>query len=295
MKRGEILAILLIPVLFGVAVVSQNHLDRYLTPERELQETVHLPDGKVLKVISLGYNSLLADILWIRSVLYFGKHTLDEDNPYYAYLARQAGQPELEHHHAEEEEHEHHHEHQLLEHLKHQGTPVKKRGPLDLAHDPNLRNVLVKSGGFDLAPYIYPILWRVVELDPHFVYPFLFGGFTVLHETGKVDEAYALLQYGRRYNPDRWEFPFYLGYIDLFYRGETRQALQWLAQALALPGHPEFLEGLYVSLTRATSQTEHVVEYLRAMYRSTRDPKTREQILKILRELASGKSRMAAS
>ncbi len=284
MRTGRAI-LLILSLLMFLVVYSQRQLDRHRTPEMELQEILHLPDGKILKTISLGYNSVLSDLLWIKSVLYFGKHTLDEDNPFYRYLAQQAGvEPETEH--EEHEGEEHHHSEEFLARLQRNEPQPTRDATLDLAHDPNLQHIVSRSGSVYLAPYIYPILWRVVELDPNFIYPYLFGGFTVLHETGDVEEAYALLQFGRQHNPNRWEFPFYLGYIDLFYNGRTGKALEWLSEALARPDHPAFLERLYVSLTRATSQTAHIIEYLKALYQSSEDQETRERILKILQKLA---------
>ncbi|HFE52171.1 MAG TPA: hypothetical protein ENK07_01940, partial [Bacteroidetes bacterium] len=78
-------------VLAAVAILSQRRLDANRTPEQALEEQVHLPPGRVLRVLSLGYRSVLADLLWMKTVIYFGKRTLDEDNPYVEIVRKKKG------------------------------------------------------------------------------------------------------------------------------------------------------------------------------------------------------------
>jgi len=42
--------------------------------QQQQQEVLYLPSGKGLELLSFGYRALLADILWFRTVSYFGKH-----------------------------------------------------------------------------------------------------------------------------------------------------------------------------------------------------------------------------
>ena len=66
----KILGVVLLLLFSGKIILStQSRLDVYRTPEKALEEMVYLPDGKVLKWASLGYRNVLADSLWIKSVL----------------------------------------------------------------------------------------------------------------------------------------------------------------------------------------------------------------------------------
>jgi len=67
-------------VLLGVCLVTSafalHHLDRTEGRAR-FDEVLYLPSPRVLKVLSLGYDGLLADVYWTRAVQYFGaKHVL---------------------------------------------------------------------------------------------------------------------------------------------------------------------------------------------------------------------------
>jgi tetratricopeptide (TPR) repeat protein len=66
-------------LFFSVAVVLIS--DRFLTVEHEAlvsnessRETLYLPSGEGLQVLSLGYRSALAHYLWFTTLNYFGKH-----------------------------------------------------------------------------------------------------------------------------------------------------------------------------------------------------------------------------
>ena len=50
--------------------------------EATLEEVLYLPSGKILKRLSLGYSSLLADIYWTRAVQYFGSQHIEKATHY---------------------------------------------------------------------------------------------------------------------------------------------------------------------------------------------------------------------
>lgn len=54
------------PKLQALNQESRNSLDT--------EEQLYLPNGKGLRLISLGYHNFLADILWFNTINYFGKH-----------------------------------------------------------------------------------------------------------------------------------------------------------------------------------------------------------------------------
>jgi tetratricopeptide (TPR) repeat protein len=71
MKRfTTIVATLLIVALGGQALLLRKLEE--LRPEATLEEVLYIPSPKVLRHLSLGYTSLLADIYWTRAVQYFG-------------------------------------------------------------------------------------------------------------------------------------------------------------------------------------------------------------------------------
>lgn len=60
-------------------IKSRQHIDQ------NEQELLYLPDKAGLKFLSFGYNNLLADLLWFRTISYFGKHFSSDQN--YRWLA----------------------------------------------------------------------------------------------------------------------------------------------------------------------------------------------------------------
>ena len=66
-QRGVFLAL-------AVMLIVSIFFVRVAVPERPrpLAEVNYLPSGRLLGIAALGYDSLVADLLWIKSVLYFG-------------------------------------------------------------------------------------------------------------------------------------------------------------------------------------------------------------------------------
>jgi len=272
-KLYRFAGLLLILIFLGEIVhKSQCRLDVYRTPEKALQDMIYLPDGHVLKWASLGFSSVLADYLWIKSVLYFGRHTVDEDNPFYKIIKQKYGLSEdnasIAFPDSESSVH-----------------TVSTSTAFDLSKDPKLRAIFFNFKSRGMAPFIYPLLKRVVILDPHFTEPYIFGGLYVMMDTGQLKEALRLLTLGYRNNPNMWQFPYYLAFINLFYLGNSDKALAYLKESVVKPGAPPFVANLSVALSRRLNKTRIVVDYLKGIYTSSDDPEIRSKILSVLRNL----------
>ncbi len=279
--------VLLIPLVCVFAMIfSKNELDIHRTPEKVLAKSLYLPDGKILRIVSLGFNSLLADIFWIKSVLYFGQHTLDHDNPFNNVLRQKQGL-------VNEIDHNHEHDGKSSDADGFSDKSLNKQieitksanGSFDFSKDSKLSGLLFNFQSKNLAPYIYPLLRRVVELNPHFIAPYEFGGITVLMDSGEIDEAFSILEFGLQHNPERWEFPFYLGYIELFYRGNNDEALKWLSRAMLLPDRPRFIRHLYFSLLQGNRGTQITLDFLKGLHESSQNAKFRQEISELIEKL----------
>src|SRR5262245_6129982 len=69
--RG-VAAVATLGVLGAVVATTGNHLRTAGT--RADGELVYLPDARLLRPLVLGYNNVLADLLWFRTISYFGEH-----------------------------------------------------------------------------------------------------------------------------------------------------------------------------------------------------------------------------
>ncbi len=264
----------LILIFLGEVVhTSQRRLDVYRTPGKALQDMMYLPDGHVLRWASLGFSSALADYLWIKSVLYFGRHTVDEDNPFYEIIKKKYGLSEND-------------GSVVLPDSESVGKAPSASGAFDLSKDPKLRTIFFDFKSRGMAPFIYPLLERVVILDPHFAEPYIFGGLYVMMDTGQLKEALHLLTLGYRNNPNMWQFPYYLAFVNLFYLGNSDRALAYLKKSVVKPGAPPFVANLSVALSHRLNKTQIVIDYLKGIYTSSDDPEIRSKILRVLRDLA---------
>ncbi len=77
-------ALLALGVVTGVAC---SRLDRRRQAADEDRSPIYLPQAKYLRPMSVGYENVLADILWFRTISYFGKHyRQDRTYPWLAHM-----------------------------------------------------------------------------------------------------------------------------------------------------------------------------------------------------------------
>ncbi|MGA1863954.1 MAG: tetratricopeptide repeat protein [bacterium] len=77
-KLSRFLIWLLTLILFFFCFYSiQKFIDKSYHQDRE-ERLLYLPSGKFLKPACLGFESLVADLLWIKAISYFGGHYLTD-------------------------------------------------------------------------------------------------------------------------------------------------------------------------------------------------------------------------
>jgi len=251
-------------VLLGFEIHwTQSAMDSHRVIRFVNKRPVFLPKGRVLKWMSVGYRGLVADWLWIESVLYYGRRVTDEDNPYYVYMLKKE---------------------KVEEEFKNrpQVSPVVD-SITGLAKD--LSHILYRFDSRGLVDYIYPMLDRVTTLDPHFISPYIFGGVYVLMETGEIDASLKLLQKGYKTNPERWQLPFYLGWIEWMYKGNIEETYKYLLEAVRKEGCPRYVGDLLTGLSAKLGRSELTKRYLRGLLKSTDNPEIKKQIKKLLQEI----------
>jgi hypothetical protein len=72
-------ALLAIPVLLICLTLVQRNIDASTASRQQETPELMLRSGTMLKKLSLGYDSLLADIYWTRAIQYFGARTQEPD------------------------------------------------------------------------------------------------------------------------------------------------------------------------------------------------------------------------
>jgi len=258
-----IITVLVIILLGGAVHQIQSILDSHREIRFVDDRPVFLPRGEVLKWMSMGYRGLVADWLWIQTVLYYGRRTMDEENPYLQYSINKGN---------------------LEKELNEVQSDTTDEDSL-LNVNEELRHLLYRRESRGLVKYIYPLLDRVTTLDPHFIFPYIFGGVYVMMDTGEIGHAQALLQKGYKVNPHRWEFPFYLGWIEWMYRGNLEKTTQFLLEAVGKEACPEYVGRLLTGLTLNLGRIELTRQYLFGLLESTDNPEIRKRIEGLLNQM----------
>ncbi|MFO7889482.1 MAG: hypothetical protein R6V04_04005 [bacterium] len=209
----------------------QKYFDSYKEIKFVNLNPVFLPDGEILKWLSMGFRGITADYLWIRSVLYYGRRVTDPDNPYYRYALKT--------------------EQETLPRTETKSTIVQDTVSYTVGNDSlwqmteKIRKAVVRRRKRSKhVEYIYPLLDRVTTVDPHFEFPYIFGGVYLLLDTHDIDDAYNLLKKGFAANKDSWKFPFYLGWIEWMYKRNPTRAVEYILQAVDKQGCPDFVESV---------------------------------------------------
>jgi tetratricopeptide (TPR) repeat protein len=137
-------------------------------------------------------------------------------------------------------------------------------------------------------PWAAHIFDVVVELDPRFVEPYLFGALVVSEDARQIDRGLDLLERGMAENPDRWELPFRAGFIAYVHQKDHLRAARWFEQALACPGAPEYVHKFAAYVYRQGGNKAASLRLWRDLAQTTDDPALREVAERYIREIESG-------
>ncbi len=138
--------------------------------------------------------------------------------------------------------------------------------------------------------WLYHILTLIIDLDPRFDFPYFFGGIVLSIEADQKDRANAILARGMEAYPEKWEYPFYIGFNHYYHEGNSAAAIPFIEKAAALPKAPAFVKSLVGTLYLKTGKKETALGFFRKMYKNTSDVLMREKIAtKIELILSEGK------
>jgi len=216
---NRFLIFFLIIVLFLGIFYIHKHLDSMEIKRESMESYMYIPSGKFLKHFTFGFDQLIADYFWIKTISYFGDHLMS-DRKY---------------------------------------------------------------------PWLYHILDLVTTLDPHFIWPYYFGGTILSLEAEQVDQSNLILKKAMRYHPDVWEFPFYSGFNYWYHYNNPSKAASYIEIAAKLPDAPKYLKTFPARLYSEAGQQEAALRFLHEMAKTTQDPRMRARIEKRMKEIIKGK------
>jgi len=279
--KNIIIVIVCILLGFGIFRI-QKYFDHYKELRFVNLNPVFLPDGEVLKWLSMGFRGVVADYLWIRSVLYYGRRVIDWDNPYYRYAVKNKQEifPSTD---------------STVSHISDTLAYNYESDSLIKMTKELRKNVVRRRKRSKHVEYVYPLLDRVTTVDPHFEFPYIFGGVYLLLDTQEYNRAYNLLKKGFKANEDSWKFPFYLGWIEWMYRNNPAKAVEFILQAVDNENCPHYVESMLSWLMQYIKyeKIDHRMitkSYLQTLRMTTKNKKLKKRISDYLEQIETNKS-----
>lgn len=113
-------------------------------------------------------------------------------------------------------------------------------GYRDLAADVLWFKMVQYYGGYrmgenDIALFAH-LVDVITDLDPQFVYAYVFGALIISQDLGQFERGIAFLEKGVRNNPEDWWLPFELGFLNYVYARDYAKALLFFEKAAGMPG-----------------------------------------------------------
>jgi hypothetical protein len=149
-----------------------------------------------------------------------------------------------------------------------------------------------QMGGDKQYRWLENYLDTIVALDPAWKTPYrwagvatMYNGRTITNES--VTRSSHFLELGTRRFPSDWELPFMLGCNYLFElhtddaeqrRRWRRQGAEWVRHAALVGGGPAWVPLLAATILKQEGLDEAALHHLEAVYLSTRDEQTRQEV-----------------
>ncbi|NQU04745.1 MAG: hypothetical protein HQ568_01530 [Calditrichaeota bacterium] len=314
MKVKEFFRLLLTVALLALGLLLlvgiQGKMQAQQAPHLNLGELLWVPDWKIPHILALADDNTAADILWIRSIFYVGEYHDDGDEHDHGHHDEHGAHDKHEHHHmnytySREEvsehghvhEHQHEHEHDVhhdnhADHHIHEQQDHKIEGDkapdsidfksFDFRNLSIIRKTLAGHLADDEAKHMYHLFNVITELDTMFVTPYYQGAMYLTLMGGRYKEASLLLDKGMKHRPDRWEMPFYRGFIRLFYMNDKAGAINDLRTSSMKKDAPDFVIQLAASIQVGMGQIEMAIEFLKSLYEVTEDQEMKVKIKELI-------------
>ena len=84
--KTPLLVVVAFASISGGMLSAHRHADAWAPPPEAEDEIRYLPSGDSLRAMSLGFEEVLADLLWVKAVLLFGERYGDGDESWYPWM-----------------------------------------------------------------------------------------------------------------------------------------------------------------------------------------------------------------
>jgi tetratricopeptide (TPR) repeat protein len=96
-----------------------------------------------------------------------------------------------------------------------------------------------RKGNHDLK-YFRGLIDITTTLDPHFIFAYVFGALVVSEDVGSFEEGMEILKEGISRNPQSWQLPFEIAFLNFINRRDPQLAGRYFELASRMPGAPEY-------------------------------------------------------
>lgn len=254
-ERGcrTILAVAVIAGLLIMLNVVSAYTERIAAQNEPGNELLYLPDRQLLHIAALGDDMTAADLMWLRGVFYVAAQGFEEkqEESYKHWFIRQAASAQ---------------------------SDTIDFWHYDFRQHPVIQHMLLWNLGSEDARELSRLLDNVTRLDSLFATPYVQGGLNLALMAGRPEEALKLLDRGVQAMPDRWEMPYYRGFIKLFFLNDKAGALDDISLAAQKPGVLPVVVDLAAALKMGMGKRDLALDFLRSLYDLTNDQTLKKNI-----------------
>ncbi len=146
-----------------------------------------------------------------------------------------------------------------------------------------------RSGQHSLA-YFGGLIDIATDLDPHFVFAYVFGAWVVSEDIGDVQRGTEILKKGMARNPSSWELPFEIGFLN-FTNDDYAVAGRYLELASRMPNAPERARRFAAFVYSKAGEGDAAVRIWQAYKEYTDNPYLKELAERYVQKLRAEQTR----
>jgi hypothetical protein len=136
----------------------------------------------------------------------------------------------------------------------------------------------------DLA-YFSGLIDIVNELDPYFVFPYIFGAVVLAQDLNDMDRGVRVLKRGMERNPQNWELPFQIGFLYYTVERDRAMAAHYFDLASRLPGGEQRAARFAAFVYSRAGHLETSIRMWEEIERDADQPYMREMATRYLKKL----------
>jgi hypothetical protein len=135
--------------------------------------------------------------------------------------------------------------------------------------------------------YFTGLIDIVTDLDPHFIFPYVFAGVVVSQDMGDMGRAVSILEKGMYQNPGSWELPFEIGFLYYVGLQDAARAARYFDLAARLPGGGDRPRRFAAFVHSQAGHAETSIRMWEELARTTDQPYMRDMAERYIARLRS--------